>query len=139
MSRLPARPATKRPGGRPFRPGHPKLGGRTKGTPNRVSAEMKAFLKSVIEDPEYQDALRARMIAGKAAHMEQLAAYYTLGKPSETVAVQSPSLAEVMVLGLQLKADEERLRAEEARAAMARGDSLGHLALVAGDGERLIS
>ena len=31
---------------------------------------MKAFLRSVIEGPEYEDALRARMIAGKAAHME---------------------------------------------------------------------
>jgi hypothetical protein len=140
MSRLPARPSTKRPSGSPFRPGHPKLGGRTKGTPNRVSVEMKEFLKSVIEDPEYQEALRARMIAGKAAHMEQLAAYYTLGKPGETVAVQSPSLAEVMVLGLQLKADEKRIQAEEARAARARGDSLGHLPLAAGDGDpRLIS
>ena len=63
---------------------------------------MKTFLRSVIEDPEYQEALRARMIAGKAAHMEQLAAYYTLGKPQEQVAVQTtPNMAHSLLLALQ--------------------------------------
>ena len=90
MARLPARPPTKRPSGRPFEKGHKKLGGRKKGTPNRVSAEMRTFLKSVIEDPEYQEALRARMIAGKAAHMEQLATYYVLGKPQDQVRFRPP-------------------------------------------------
>ena len=70
----------RKPSGRPVERGHKKVGGRRRGTPNRVSAEMKPLLRSVIEDPEYQAAMRERMIAGKAGHMEQLATYYTLGK-----------------------------------------------------------
>ena len=108
MARLPAHPPAKRPSGRPFPPGHKKLGGRKKGTPNRVSAEMRAFLKSVIESPEYQDALRARMIAGRAAHMEQLAAYYTLGKPQEQVQVQTtPSMARLLLMALKPEEKEQ--------------------------------
>ena len=102
MSRLPARPSSKRPSGRPFEKGHKKLGGRRKGTPNRVSAEMKTFLKSVIEDPEYQEALRARMIAGKAPQMETLAAYYTLGKPTDSVSHQmSPTMSKLLAMAVQ--------------------------------------
>jgi CHASE3 domain sensor protein len=69
---------------------------------------MRAFLRSVIEDPEYQQALRDRMIAGKAAHMEQLAAYYTLGKPQEQVQVQtSPNMAKLIQMAIQA-AEEKR-------------------------------
>jgi hypothetical protein len=129
MARLPARPATKRPSGRPFRPGHRKLGGRAKGTPNRVSAEMRTFLRSVIEDPEYQEALRARMIAGKAAHMEQLAAYYTCGKPQEQVQVQTtPSMSKLIVLALQEKNERQRVEREKAR-----GEASAGLPLPPGD------
>lgn len=70
---------------------------------------MKAFLKSVIEDPEYQEALRARMIAGKAAHMEQLATFYVLGKPQEQVQVQtSPNMGKLLVMALQEASANER-------------------------------
>jgi hypothetical protein len=75
---------------------------------------MRSFLRSVIEDPDYQDSVRQRMIAGKAPHMEQLAAYYTLGKPREQVQVEtSPSLAQLMLLAHETsnaKPQEERRR-----------------------------
>ena len=106
----------KKPSGRPFEKGHQKLGGRKRGTPNRASAEMKEFLRSVIEDPDYQDALRARMIAGKAAHMEQLAAYYTLGKPQEQVQVQtSPNMAKLLTMAIQASQEERLVRHAESQ------------------------
>jgi hypothetical protein len=124
----PLAPTGKRPSGQPFRKGHAKLGGRKKGTPNRASTEMRVFLKSVIEDPEYQEALRARMIAGKAPQMEQLATYYTVGKPQDQVQVQtSPSMAKLVLLALQAanerkREDNEKAKAESARPPLPPGD-----------------
>jgi CHASE3 domain sensor protein len=90
---------------------------------------MKEFLRSVIEDPEYQEALRARMIAGKAAHMEQLATYYTLGKPQEQVQVQtSPSMSKMLLMALQTANEIEQERRQPATA-----DSSATPALSPGD------
>jgi len=56
-----------RPRGRLFEKRHAKLGGRRKGTPSRVTRDIKELLASIVnEGEEYQEALRARMIAGKA-------------------------------------------------------------------------
>jgi len=98
-----------RPRGRPFEPGHAKKGGRKKGTPNRVTRDIKELLASIVnEDEEYQRSLRRRMIAGKAAHMETLAAYYTVGKPREQVEVQTdPNLAQLLELAHKVR--NERL------------------------------
>jgi hypothetical protein len=71
---------------------------------------MKTFLVSVISDPEYQDAARERMIAGRAPHLETLALYYAHGKPRETVEVeQSPDMAQLLLLA------HRHLEAEDAK------------------------
>jgi hypothetical protein len=85
------RPGTKKPSGRPFQKGHKKVGGRRKGTPNKVPQEVKNLLQSVLEDPEYQSSLRERMIAGRAPQLEALAFHYAVGKPRETVKVEDDS------------------------------------------------
>jgi hypothetical protein len=67
------------------------------------------------------------MIAGKAPQMEQLATYYTVGKPQDQVQVQtSPSMAKLVLLALQSanqeRSDEERTKAESARPPLPPGD-----------------
>jgi hypothetical protein len=75
-----------------FRPGHVKMGGRTKGVPNRATAEMREFARSLLEDPAYQKALRKRLIKGQAGAMEVQLLYYAYGKPkSEETATAIPS------------------------------------------------
>ena len=56
---------TKGHSGKP--PGHPKTGGRPKGTPNRITAEMKkGFLTAFANlEPEMEDAIRAVMYGGQ--------------------------------------------------------------------------
>lgn len=86
-------------GGTPFKKGHAKTGGRTKGTPNKVTTEHKEFLESVLESEEYRTAAKERMVQGRAPHLEQLGWHYKRGKPKETVELgASPSLAKFLLL-----------------------------------------
>jgi len=66
-------------------------------SPNRITRDIKDLLVATVnENPQYQQALVRRMIAGKAPYLETLAAYYTIGKPREQVQVQtSPGVAEL--------------------------------------------
>lgn len=66
-----------------FEPGHPKLGGRKRGTPNRATAEIREAARRLLEDPEYQAGLRQRLIAGQASYMETFLHHYAYGKPME--------------------------------------------------------
>ncbi|CAI4031193.1 hypothetical protein DNFV4_01621 [Nitrospira tepida] len=68
-----------------FEKGRRKTGGRKRGTPNKGTIEMKSFALGLLEDPEYQTRLRARILSGKAPHMEVLLHHYTYGKPKTTL------------------------------------------------------
>lgn len=51
--------------------------------PNKASIEIKAFSREAIEDAEYVKALKWRLKAGKAPHMETLLFHYAYGKPKD--------------------------------------------------------
>ena len=54
----------------------------------------------MLADPEYQASLRARLIAGKAPHMETLLHYYAWGKPKDKMAfeIEDSQLPEVKMI-----------------------------------------
>jgi hypothetical protein len=74
-----------------FRKGHPKLGGRKPGTPNKVPASLKALMhKIVAEHPDaVEAAMRTKLLSGDTA-MTTLFSHYLDGKPPETVQVRTP-------------------------------------------------
>ena len=47
-----------------FRKGRPKTGGRKRGSPNKVTREVKAFLAEVLKKPAVQDALEEKLVKG---------------------------------------------------------------------------
>ena len=64
-----------------FKPGHMKMENRTKSVPNRATAEMREFARSLFEDPAYKKALRERLIKGQAGSVEVQLLHYAYGKP----------------------------------------------------------
>ena len=68
--------------GRGSKPGE-RRGGRVKGTPNKVSAEIRETARQLVEDEAYRAELAKRLVEGKAAHMETLLFHYAYGKPKE--------------------------------------------------------
>ena len=115
LRELGVRPGTKKAGGRPFEKGHKKQGGRKKGTPNKVTLEVKNLLQSILEDPEYQASLRERMIAGRAPQLEVLGFYYAMGRPRHQVKVDAQeSLAGILSAAHAIRKERDRAqRAEE--------------------------
>lgn len=74
--------------GNPFwHKGMPKIGGRTKGTPNAVLRNAREFALACLNDPVYQKKLVERLKAGRAGRMEELLWHYAHGKPTEHVEV----------------------------------------------------
>src|SRR3954462_12968260 len=59
-----------------FQKGKPKTGGRQLGQPNKVSLEIKAHARAVVEDPTYQAKLKERLLEGSAPQLEVLLHYY---------------------------------------------------------------
>ena len=57
--------------------------GRPKGTPNKTTQDVKRAATRLVEDPAYRRALKKRLLAGSAPHMETLLHYYAYGKPKE--------------------------------------------------------
>jgi hypothetical protein len=53
-----------------------KTGGRTAGTPNAVTREIRGASRAILDDAAYQASLRERLIAGKAPHIETLLHHY---------------------------------------------------------------
>ena len=70
-----------------FEKGKPKTGGRQPGQPNRVTLDIKAFARTVIEDPGYQAKLQRRLRDGRAPQLEVLLHYYAYGKPKQELIV----------------------------------------------------
>ena len=66
----------------------PKRGpGRPKGLPNIATREHKAFCKEFLESPEYRKSAMARMLEGKAPHLESLALGYAYGQPKRELEI----------------------------------------------------
>src|SRR6187431_2863935 len=69
-----------------FKPGvsgNPK--GRRPGSRNRTTVEAREFAKRLIDDPDYREALRQRMISGTAGSMEAVIWAYAYGRPVDRI------------------------------------------------------
>lgn len=62
--------------------------GRKPGVPNRATVEIKESSRRLVEDPDYVQSLRRRLVSGKAPHMETLLFHYAYGKPKDTTALE---------------------------------------------------
>jgi len=77
--------------GTPFKPGRKKTGGRTKGTRNKLPQEIRAFFKSVVHSPKFQDKLRERAEKGTLSGTElTLMLAYAIGKPKDVLEIERP-------------------------------------------------
>lgn len=90
------RPKSKsKPRGKPFENGDPRAG-RPKGTPNRATTEAKEVCSALVDDPEYLEALRTRLLSGTLAPgVEALLWHYAKGKPREIVEHQAASVGQI--------------------------------------------
>lgn len=62
--------------------------GRTAGTPNKATVEVRALCQRLLSDREYQNNLRARLTAGDLPPaVEAMLWHYAYGKPKERVEV----------------------------------------------------
>ena len=91
---------------RPGQSGNPR--GRTPGTQNRRTIEVRVIANRLVDDPEYRAALRQRMINGTAGALEVLIWHYAKGKPVDRVEARLPGAFE--------KLTNEELRARLVRA-----------------------
>ena len=80
----------------PFEKGRTKTGGRKAGTSNQGTLEMKEFALGLLEDPNYQEKLRSRILNGEAPHMEVLLHHYTYGKPKTVLDVNDKSITVIV-------------------------------------------
>lgn len=80
----------------PFEKGRTKTGGRKAGTPNTGTVEMKTFALALLEDPDYQQRLRVRILNGEAPHMEVLLHHYTYGKPKTVLDVNDKQITVIV-------------------------------------------
>ena len=65
----------------PFKPGHKKVGGRKRGTPNKDSVPARDLARALLGTAEYQVSLEQRLIAGTAPKMELFLWRALLGTP----------------------------------------------------------
>ena len=65
--------------------------GRPKGLPNKVTRDIAAFARSVLEDKEYVRKLVVRLNQGKAPAVEAKLYEYGYGRPKETVELTGPN------------------------------------------------
>ena len=73
---------------RPGESGNPR--GRTPGTQTRRTIEAREVCGLLVDDPEYREALRRRMINGTAGAVEVLIWHYAKGKPVKKVETGPP-------------------------------------------------
>jgi hypothetical protein len=68
-----------------------KLGpgpGRPKGLPNKATREQREFLRGILESDDYRESFRRRLVRGDPG-LEQMAHHYVMGKPKDTLAIES--------------------------------------------------
>ena len=63
-------------------------GGRPPGIPNKATKEIKAIARKLLEDPDYQAALKYRLRTGEAGAVEVALYHYAYGKPKDTVLIE---------------------------------------------------
>jgi hypothetical protein len=73
---------------KPGQSGNPR--GRRPGTQNKRTIEAREFATRLINDDEYREALRWRMISGTAGAMEAVIWAYAKGKPVDRVELGGP-------------------------------------------------
>jgi hypothetical protein len=79
-----------------FQKGKPKTGGRLPGQPNKVTLDIKEHARAVIEDPGYQEKLKASLLEGSPPQLEVLLHYYAYGKPKLEVALVDRGLTVIV-------------------------------------------
>lgn len=94
--------------------GNPR--GRMPGTHNRATVEVREVATRLVDDPEYLQRLRERLLAGTAGAVEIMLWHYAYGKPLDRIQVSSPH-------GVALLTDDE-LRARLRSALAALGDAV---------------
>jgi len=67
------------------------LQGKRIGTANRVTIEAREAAALIVDDAEYHESQRARVIAGQAPHMEALLWAYAKGKLVDRVELGGPN------------------------------------------------
>jgi hypothetical protein len=92
--------------GRPFPKGVRGGPGRSKGTPNKNTQEIRDFAQKLLTDPAYVRALEIRLLRGTAGAVEPLLYHYGWGKPKETVSVEGSM---PMPLVIELVKDRRQL------------------------------
>ena len=94
-----------------------KTGGRRKGTPNKVTAEVRVVCAAILDDPTYRTNLTARARAGTLAPaVEAMLWHYAFGKPRESLEVTmgpAGDLSELSTEDLLHRADGLRVRLRE--------------------------
>lgn len=68
-----------------FAKGHRKFGGRKPGSSNKATRDVREFAQKFIDDEDYRESLRRRVLRGAAPHMEVLIWHYRFGKPPDKV------------------------------------------------------
>lgn len=67
-----------------------RRGGRAKGTPNKVTAEVREVCVGILAGKDYQQSIVARVKAGTLpAAVECLMWHYAYGKPKDTLALEN--------------------------------------------------
>lgn len=64
--------------------------GRPKGTPNKASIDAKEYCTELVDNPEYREALRKRLLAGTAGAVEAMVWHYAKGKPIDRTETGGP-------------------------------------------------
>ena len=82
--------------------------GRPKGVPNKATVEVKRICTELVEDPDYRQRFRARMVAGKLPPMvEAMTWYYAFGKPKEQIDLTASVRMPTIINRLRGAADDE--------------------------------
>lgn len=79
---------------RPGRSGNPR--GRLRGTQNKRTVEARELCNQLVDDPEYREALRRRLINGTAGAIETVLWFYAKGKPVDRVETGLPGEFEAL-------------------------------------------
>ena len=95
----------------PFQPGHSKVGGRIKGTPNKATVEARDLARDLL-GPKYQERLRQRLLAGEASGMEALLWQYAFGRPLTEAIANGHADAAVMFEQILTRLDHEQSPAD---------------------------